>query len=568
MEKLFGIRNKILVLMLLTCFLPFIGFSVLVYRNYWHSLETNTINNFRNDVVQNERLIFSNVWLVEYAAKQLSVKPELQEMLKNGCSTDEYVELIGRTVEGISHIKSIVAFDNMDNQYVYGEPVGAKDKIDFTMISGRNGMSSEHLSWSVKDDGTIIAGMIFNDTQIKKTGVEIARIFFIIDSGMFEEVIQSKTDSTIIICNDIGQVALSNNMQYPKNDYLWNCSIELNNFVYDSELDNQTISIDNEKYLAVKYKSIFMDWYFVRFIEIPVLMKDVRKITIVSLFIGICAFLIIIFIYVVMIRHLFAPMKDIRRAMERVAANDFNIRLDIHTKDEFAIVANGFNHMVCEIEKLVNDIKRSGEEKAKLSIEALQYQINPHFLYNVLAAIRFIALNKKENDVADMLMKLNRLFRMKLRNAGGEITLEEDVKTMKDYTDLLNLRYNNMIQFEFDISENSKDCKIPGFILQPLIENAVMHGVAPKLMKGTCIVRISAECVNDELHILIYDNGVGIGEEQIRNMLDCVENEGIGFTNIVKKLNYTYKDNVKISINSKVGEFTQIHISIKEHKIS
>lgn len=567
MRNIFGIRNKILAAMITVCFIPFICFSIFVYHNYSNYLERNTIQNALHETEQNDKIVFFNIWMIEYATERICEDKEFQRIFVENADEKTYIKYMSEAVKEFPSVKGVTSFSSSGKKYEYGYSTGKKDKVDFILGNGRNAMSDGHMNWSGQDKEMLTAGMILSDDE----GNELGRVFFLVSNEIFDDIMPIKDDENVFVCDENGVVIISDDDGLAPNDNLWNYSIELNNFIYNSESNNCYVELGGESYIAVKYKSQFMGWYFVKIVKSVEFMRNVRLITTVSLVIGLCALIVIFLIYMFIIRRLFKPVGDIDRAMRSVVSDDFNIKLDIHTNDEFAIIGKGFNRMVDEIKKLVNDMQKSNDEKIKLEIETLQYQINPHFLYNILAAVRFTALKKGETDVADMLLKLNRLFRMKLKDAGKDVTLYDDINTMKDYVDLLNLRYDNGIDFIFDISEDSKYCRIPGLILQPLIENAVTHGVAARVRnKEKAEVKITSRLEDDVLKISVYDNGVGMDNETVQRLVNGseTETESIGFANVRKRLRYHYGDDLRVDIDSAKNEYTNVIISIKNHKIS
>lgn len=559
-KRIFGIRNKILALMIITCFIPFICFSLFVYNNYYGHLEKTTVDNSLRDIEKSDKLLFSNMWLIEYATKHMCKDDEFVKMFTEGCSDAEYQEYIKNAISELSMVEGVTVFDRNNQKYEYGYSTGIKDKVNFILENGATSMSSERLTWSCGIDDLIMAGIILNDDK----GTELARIFFLVSNEIFEGIYSDDTEKNTIVCDEWGNIIVSDGDLFAAGENIWNTSIELNNFIFNERENSIYTDFNGESHICVKYKSQFMGWYYVEIVKSEVFLENVRLITGVALTIGIITFILIFVIYLCMIRRLFKPISVIDNAMRNVVSDDFNIQLDIRTNDEFSIIAKGFNRMVTEIQKLLDDMKRSNEEKMRIEIEAMQYQVNPHFLYNVLATARFIALKNGQSEISDILLKLSRLFRMKLKDAEKDITVDEDISTMKDYVVLMNLRYDNKIDISFDIEDESRNAKLPGLVLQPIIENAITHGVAPKVQKGERgVVRISSKIEDDALVLSVYDNGEGMDSQKIQKILTGTDTgERIGFENVRKRLQYRYGDKHSIRINSREGEYTEVIITI------
>lgn len=207
----------------------------------------------------------------------------------------------------------------------------------------------------------------------------------------------------------------------------------------------------------------------------------------------------------------------------------------------------------------------------KAQLAALQAQISPHFLFNTLENLRWraIAICKGDNEVSQIILNLSEMLRISLDNSRQIISLEEEIKNAWLYIEILQLRYADKIKVEWNISEELKKCQIVKVSLQPLIENAVYHGIKP--LRGQGIISISAFSENERVKIRVRDNGVGMSQEECRLLNEDLKSayqtkEGhIGVRNVGQRLKLILGDAAEMSLRSAVGEGTTVTISLPLH---
>src|SRR5699024_9776596 len=189
--------------------------------------------------------------------------------------------------------------------------------------------------------------------------------------------------------------------------------------------------------------------------------------------------------------------------------------------------------------------------------------INPYFLYNALDTISWKALGEGNTDVSEMSIALAELLRATIKKESF-ISLKEEMSTVKDYLYIQEQRFGDKISVDYQIDENLEDYQVPNFILQPLIENAIIHGLEPKVEKGKLLLRIKKQ--GEKLYFLIADDGVGMSEREIEILYEqCEENDtskSIGIKNVYRRLILCYGENSRLYIKSKKNKGTEIRFSI------
>lgn len=227
------------------------------------------------------------------------------------------------------------------------------------------------------------------------------------------------------------------------------------------------------------------------------------------------------------------PAKELMESMKTLAKDNEYPRVKIVSNDEIGMIGLEYNKMAENIETLIEKVYKMELTQKQAELEFLQMQINPHFLYNALDTISWMALAKGNMDVSEMTIALAELLRATIKKESF-ITLREEMNTVKDYLLIQQERFGDKISAEYFVEEDAYSCMVPNFILQPVIENAIIHGLEPKIEKGKLSINIS---IQDEfLTFLVEDNGVGMDETEILDLYKkCRENntkQSIGLKNV------------------------------------
>ncbi len=233
--------------------------------------------------------------------------------------------------------------------------------------------------------------------------------------------------------------------------------------------------------------------------------------------------------------------------------------------DEIGDLIETYNYMVTEITHLSEEQLRTASELRTAEFKALQAQINPHFLYNTLDMINWLSKKGENEEVSAAILALSKFYKMTLSKGNIVVTIEEELEHVSLYIKLQNMRYNNKIHYTADIPDNILDYTIPKIIFQPVVENAIQHGIFGKESKEGNIV-ITGWLEADILVFLISDDGIGISEDKIQDLLagkiKSTSGSGVGIVNTHNRLQLFYDTNFGLSYRSRLGEYTEIEIRI------
>ena len=266
------------------------------------------------------------------------------------------------------------------------------------------------------------------------------------------------------------------------------------------------------------------------------------------------------------------PIKKLCSQTRRVAKGDFTAKTKIETVDEISVLTDSFNEMTAEIGTLVDNIKTQEKNLRITESRLMQAQINPHFLYNTLDAIMWLAEEKKTDDVVSMVNSLSEFFRTTLSKGKDYITVKEEESHVESYLEIQRFRYQDIMDYEINIDEELYPYMIPKLTLQPLVENALYHGIKNKRGKG--IIKIRGWKEGKRIFLEVSDNGIGMSEEALnklrRSMYGIngeVDESGFGLVNVNQRLQYYYGEEYGVYFESEENKGTEATVIIEAKKI-
>jgi two-component system sensor histidine kinase YesM len=259
------------------------------------------------------------------------------------------------------------------------------------------------------------------------------------------------------------------------------------------------------------------------------------------------------------------PIELINRRVALVAAGDFSRDSVIEWDNELGNIGRAVNRMSRDIEELIE--RRVEDEKAKKALEfrALQSQINPHFLYNTLGAIRWMAEIQKAPGIAEMVSSLAALLRHAARGADALVTLETELELVGEYCTIQRYKSANLFELEVSFAEPGlRRCKVVKFTLQPIVENAIMHGIEPKMAPGLIRIEVSRPRP-DLVRVDVIDDGVGIEAERLGTLLLDGDRDGeafnrIGLYNVDERLKLAFGSGYGLAVESRKGAYTKVSV--------
>lgn len=354
--------------------------------------------------------------------------------------------------------------------------------------------------------------------------------------------------------------SLINDFQINHNDVLQ---------IAESKDQWSNLSYSGEKLLVGSRLISNSDWYMVSVIPVSEISYESRTVRnqmlVLMLVIATFAYIMVYFISNSMTKRtsrLVNTMKEVRNGMvKKISSN--------HGTDEIGEVTESYNFMVDRISALMAEQYRLGQNLKNAELKALQAQINPHFLYNTLDTINQLATLDMVGEINAVVHALSRFYRLSLSKGDDVISIQDEVNLVSYYVSIQNMRFNNRIEYVVEIDEKILEFDIPKITLQPLVENAILHGLLGSKDKGGRIT-IKGRFEKDVILLTVEDNGVGISDESIISLLCGTINSktgsGYGIRNINERIKLYYGEGYGAKIQSKLGEGTSVEIRIPPFK--
>jgi len=394
--------------------------------------------------------------------------------------------------------------------------------------------------------------------------LSLRRIEQAIENSSFEK------PARVLFFDKDNSIIYSQNLLYSKED------IEdlVNNKINGADEGKFITTISDEKYLIAYKTSIISGWKLLIVTPYRKIVKEWRDIFFIYIFLTIVAIFISAVISYIFSRSLYKPISAILKGIAKVEKGDFHSIIEYESKDELGQLANSFNSMVVKTRTLI--LERYEEKLARTDAEFkyLQAQINPHFIYNTLQIISSMAIVHKIPEINDISKDLARIMRYGIPSNSGVVSVKDEITNVSSYLDIQKIRFKDFFNYTITLSEEVYEYSIVKLILQPIVENSIIHGLNMRESGG--IVKISVEIVNGLLFIEIWDNGIGISqvdlntimvhinesEEPVDNHRDRNSHNHVGLRNINRRIKILYGEESTFEIESIKEQWTNVKLVI------
>lgn len=332
-------------------------------------------------------------------------------------------------------------------------------------------------------------------------------------------------------------------------------------------------NIDGRKKLITYYYSKSIEWWYITVNDLDSLIApNLFVFRNIIIFLTLTILIIMIIFSVVVSNMITSPIKKLQIAMKLSNANDFKIVNGVHAKDEIGQLVIIYNNMVNRISELINTVYKVTIKEKEAQLNALQTQINPHFLYNTLNSISCIAQVKGVKEIMIICKALSDLFRYSIKAGNQMVPLKDELISIKNYMTIQSIRYENKFEVVYNINEELIDCKILKLTLQPIVENAIYHGLEPKRDKGLLTIGVEKKSGSHMMIISISDNGIGMDEAKLNEIRTLLDDNGesnymndkisVGFKNVHDRIVLYYGNQYGLKIYSEAGIGTNVEICL------
>ena len=576
------LRNKFLVLYICCVFLPIILTNVIFYNTMSSNVREQRIGDINISLQQ----VHNEFWMQIEAAVSVSsifyTDYNLYTLLDNHYSNpSDFVEAYDNYLRRILNSYTPV-YTSVQNIKIY---------VDNPMVLHSGGIaylneevrlkhwfraldrrtSSEPVFVRSPREDSIISGRI----EEKSDSFSILRVMDYYDSySTWNKVlkIELKTDSIASILS---------NLNVPGYTYLVDPQGVIQ-FTTDPDVDwvSERITLDNlskKDNLYMFDNSVYdadplQDWRLVALVPKSEILQEVQTSRHFVLWTALINIIVASIIIIIISRSITTRLGFILRYMKRVKNQNFDVITKRESRDEIGQLTSEFNRMTLQIGSLINDVYVADIKEKDMELEqryaqlnALQSQINPHFLFNALETIRMRSIMKKEIETAKIIHNMAKLFRSSLTWRRDKVSLKEEVEFISCFLEIQHYRFADRLAYHVNVDPAAEKCVVPKLIYLPFVENACIHGIE-KVRQGG-VVNISIEVLNEELHFRIDDNGAGMSDEQRLKIYSYLtENadlgERIGVQNVLYRLKLIYGKQFHFEISSANGIGTSIHIIV------
>ena len=550
--------------------IPFIVLSIMFY--------SNTLKNIREEITLENSYIFDNsvniidrtLMEVDTLSSSLASNESTQLYTINNVSTDSF-----KTISRLAKTLPII-YRYIDSIYIYSEQTDTvimdNNSIPLSDLSDTDWINAYRAVTSPK--GTIIPRSKNNVypqliTIIKPIYVADEKKGAIIMNINAQSIYNSmlyqhyKDDRLFFLINADNKIIISSELSY-FNTYPDN--IGLNTLTIESNPKNSVYEINDKNYVVLSGDSTISDYKYIS--AYPLELYEHKLSTMKLQIIGILLLLmIIIFIlaYVASVRS-YSPLNEIISFLDNSQPPADSIEEE--DKNELMYIINSIQTHINDKTKMAEILEERMKLLRKSQYDMLQTQINPHFLYNTLETINWMAYNmsNSENPVSKSLINLASFFRNTL-TSGYFVSIENEIKYTKEYINILALRYGDLFDIEWDIDESILSYTIIKICLQPIIENAVYHGIKQKNDKG--LIKIKGLCDDNNIILIVSDDGVGIEKDALDELNKTLsetsftnEKSHIGLSNVNQRIKIIFGDSYGIHVESTVGVGTDVYVTI------
>ena len=455
-----------------------------------------------------------------------------------------------RCMDGSAYIDDLNVVHNTE---IYGETLESKNGMVWKSVP--KGSGDTYLT--NRSDKIVLYREIFDLTQKKTLGyiaIGVSQEYF---QNLCQNITKNEKESVLILDKNGGELVKTGTLPEKLEDYLTgedfiqqNYKEREKHFTYG---DHEVICTQTDKNSSIVCKVVPAYGLQMQVLDIAYM----PLILLIGMLIGLMPLLMIISNLVT------KPLRRLCEAINEFSTGDFEQQVEVMTHDEVGEVAECFNKMVYAIKELIDEnyVITLAEKESELA--ALQAQINPHFLYNTLDSLYWQAMNADNEEIAESILALSQLFRLVLSQGKREVTVGQETELVSRYLQIQKMRFSKRLEYQIEIEDSIKRAKIPKLILQPFVENAIVHGF--ENVSTPCELTVSGIREGDNIRFEIRDTGIGMRQDQIDEIWeeepDQYRKQRIGryaIKNIRERLQRKYQDRFTLEIQSEVGKGTTV----------
>ncbi|NOU71249.1 HAMP domain-containing protein [Paenibacillus sp. LMG 31458] len=555
--------NRLILIIVVTILIPTVLINFVTFSFIKEEMQTEAASWLQRMTVNTGETMDSYTKLLEGITKNPAYDYTLMGILethqnnKNGLfgySFDDTAQINGMlSMIWAADRKSLVTvdlFDSNGNRFRIGEKIKDSDTNWVELTKQLHGESIVTPPSKLKDGRTLfsMSRLLYNPQTFKEVGM--IRMYFLLDflKPSSNEMIEK--EGFLLLVDDSGHV-LFDNRQFCDNKLLTDC-IGPNHF-------------------KSSYKSEVTGWTLVGAMPVSQLFYKINRIQQTILLVNVFFFVIALLVITGLSYRISLPIKKLSRMMHTAPKVQFHIQVaETNRKDEIGMITSSFRQMLSRMQELIAEITDTEQRRKRSEILALQAQINPHFLNNTLSAIAMQAEIDGNYNISGMASQLGKLLRYAIGQEKEWVDVKRECEHIELYMQIMKYRYPK-VKLELDVDEQVLKWSMIKLLLQPIVENAILHGIVPNRQEGTVRIWITAKA-RETLCIVIEDSGIGMDDVELtalRNALSGIEiqetttREGIGIRNVYERIRLAYGDGpIRFDVESEKYQGTRFILEL------
>jgi len=578
-----SIDKKFLAVSYIQIFIPIILIGVLSFRISSDLIFKKYVG-YTSDVIKTARLrIVDKINELNSITQDILYQTELYNVLdKSMKNVDYYDEVASLTnkfrkiILGHLDVQSIGVFtkekklcivDNTSKKVGLDEIIPSQISFEkvYDIAAKGNGKPVWYVASLKKDKESKVVILVFrsinNPQTLKFEGILAVMINTELFDKTFSELVAEKSQAIAVVGDDIF-ISTKGEMNEKK----------ILKFMSGVKNENGVVTYTSNEYIVNVLPIKQVNWYIVTSIPVKVLFEDIDKLRMWLIILCFLSFVITSAMSLMLSMDFLKPINAIVEATKKIRKGEYKTIENLDRKDELGILIDNFNNMVIKINHLINSIYKEQITRKEAELKVLQTQLNPHFLFNILESINWLAQLNGVSQISDVVIALSKLLEVNLKEEKF-LTLEEEIKYITSYVSILKINFGEEnLKLEVDVDRKALKLRIPKLLIQPLVENSIFHGIRPK---GFGKIFVGSYIWNDKLTIIVKDDGVGITPEKLKGIRQDLEEDNevfleqegrsytrIGLLNVVKRLKLIYGKDANFSIESLPQRGTTIKIEI------
>lgn len=567
-----SMQGKVFIAIVLLTLLSIVSVTSIVYVNMRDTIKKNAITSVSDSIRHADESL--NVMLKEIDRLNTVVATNKNTVIDTIMSPNEEIsyewfqeqkritEFLSGLIDYKPHISRIAVIGLNGKVFFSGGPWIDRTFLDTEMMDYMLKQGERHAYFKRSDTSEAIAvGRVlrYNRETIGVVMVDLNYEFIRTTYG-----VKPTADSILYVLDEQRQLVFQSDSA-PST-----ISEKMTQVVYDTEEPSDaegTVerTIDGKRYIVVSRKSEFTGWTTRALIPLDSLLSESVKIRNLMVEVSVAVFVIVLIGSLQMSSQTTLHIRRLKTMMMRVKDGNLDFpRTEINTKDEIGDLYRVFISMVDELKRLMEGIRRSEKAKREAELTALQAQIRPHFLYNSLNTIKYLAKLNGVPNIEEVSGALVELMRGVLGNSGEFLTLREELDYVSSYVSIAKYRFMEPIPVEFQIEDEALlDCRVLKLTLQPIVENALLHGFAPSVHGGFVLIRVFEEY--GDLKIEVMDNGKGMSKEKLEALMGDPAGapsrfSGMGVRNVHERIHRMFGEPYGIKLYSEEGLYTKVEL--------